>query len=309
MPLRHIEGDDSSMRQEGAEVNAEDFGTVTRKRNGDVSNEPAGEEIKRSLEKQGSAAPAESAGQSSAGDVEPVPQPNRVEKKVVSSDERVQIHTTTDFPFRTIGLLEGRFEGSDDYYYCTGTVIAESHVLTAAHCLYNELTGKWADELTFFPGYTDPDAPYGAYDWDEVNVLAGYVKAGTGKYTRKHMLNDMGVVKLSKRAGNAVGWMGWGFDNGLPSFTANIVGYPLDKPEFTMWRTSCNIDTSKGDGKLFYNKCDIAAGYDGAALYDLDSSTDERTVYGEQVAEDGTQNIAVRITEAWFDWLDAKTQE
>ena len=54
-----------------------------------------------------------------------------------------------------------RFEGERDYIYCTGTVISESHLLTATHCLYNEETGKWADEISFYPGYNGDETPYG----------------------------------------------------------------------------------------------------------------------------------------------------
>jgi len=88
----------------------------------------------------------------------------------------------------------------------------------------------------------------------------------------------MGVVKLVRKAGNVVGWMGR-----LPPFTANIVGYPLDKASFTIWRASCDVDPAEG-------------------------GADVRAVYGVQTAEDSKQNTGVRITGPWYDWLDEKTR-
>ena len=288
-------------------LGAEGFGTVTRKKSGEVSTEPASESLTKSLQKQSAApAPSERVNSAFVGDVESAGPPH-VERQVVGPDDRVHINTTTDYPFRTVGVLEVKFEGERDYVYCTGSVIAPRYVLTAAHCLYNEQTGKWAGEISFYPGYNRDEAPYGWYDWDQVSVLQGYVKAGKGKYTSEHLLHDIGVVKLSKRAGDTVGWMGWGYDYKLPNFTANIVGYPLDKPAFTMWRASCDIDT--GDGDLFYHKCDVGSGVSGAGLYDYVKSGDKRTIYGVQAAEDDQDNIAVRITGPWYDWLDEKTKE
>jgi TPR repeat protein/V8-like Glu-specific endopeptidase len=66
---------------------------------------------------------------------------------VFGRDDRTEV-TTTDFPWRTIGKI------SD--CNCTGTLVGERLVLTAAHCVVDPSTGKMRKDLTYFyPNYID----------------------------------------------------------------------------------------------------------------------------------------------------------
>ncbi|MFT7309704.1 MAG: protease YdgD, partial [Paracoccaceae bacterium] len=56
-------------------------------------------------------------------------------------------------PWRVIGRVN--FAGTRSRSHCTGTLVSESIVLTAAHCLYNSLRATWipAQSLRFVAGY------------------------------------------------------------------------------------------------------------------------------------------------------------
>lgn len=63
-------------------------------------------------------------------------------------------------PVSTVGLLNAQF--GNKTRHCTGTVIAERIVLTAAHCVYSRTHNReksyFADYVTFEPSYTNGQA-------------------------------------------------------------------------------------------------------------------------------------------------------
>lgn len=74
-------------------------------------------------------------------------QPRENTRNVFGKDDRIPV-LSNKYPWSTIGRLESSGE-NDGLYICTGTLIGRDLVLTNAHCVVDEATGKIRSSLKF----------------------------------------------------------------------------------------------------------------------------------------------------------------
>jgi V8-like Glu-specific endopeptidase len=152
---------------------------------------------------------------------------------VIGKDERYQItKDNSRVIHRSIGLLEIRY--AKDWYMCSGTVVGPKHVITAAHCLFEN--GKFPDEVKFYPGIKNsPEttrAPFGVFKAVNVQVFAGYAQTdGEPDY-------DVGMISVDRQMPVAPLSLAVAPEySQTDNHTLKVTGYPGDKDYGTMWES------------------------------------------------------------------------
>jgi V8-like Glu-specific endopeptidase len=264
---------------------AESMGTVTLSRDGSVSEQPASQGVRGILDSEirGSNPTMHSGG------------------VVGPSDTRTQITDASTYPAIAVGWLWTE-DQQGNWSTCTGTLIGPRTVLTAAHCVYDHDAGGWVKNMKFIPGATDAQtAPNGSFDWANVNILKGFVENYDGKNYGSVMPWDLAVVELQEDAGNTVGWMGFEADD-ASEMKATILSYPGDKPNGTMWQSSCDVPAANFGDQVFWHTCGTYAGSSGSAMW-IDDGKSNLYIRGLNVAEDDKVNYGVRIIGAYFQFI------
>ena len=197
--------------------------------------------------------------------------PNSTERGIICSstgcDERVPMRSNS-YPWSAIGYLK---IGDS---HCTATLTHESWIVTSAHCVVDDKTGKITkDPITFFPNRINKSAK------DSARVT--YVVVGTTSDRVAHP-KDWAMLKLDKPLGRTYGTIGL---KSLPLSQVlrnpkkfMLAGYSGDFPSARRYPdltagpgytagvdAACSITGEQNDTVLIHD-CDARGGASGGAL-------------------------------------------
>lgn len=212
-----------------------------------------------------------------------------VQEIVIGSDDRQQITDTQATPYAWIcDLLITDAMGRE--WIGTGWLASPRLVVTAGHCVYLTNQAGWARSITVAPSRDGTDTPY-TFDAIELHSVSGWVNAGQPEY-------DYGAMILPAEAEYKLGHFGFGSfaDWELDGELVNVVGYPSDKPEGTMWGSVRALDASLPD-VLIYD-VDTFGGMSGSPVIRWDET--DYIVVGIHNYGDILGNRATRITTPVF---------
>jgi len=213
------------------------------------------------------------------------------------TDDRIQLTDTSIYPWRAHASL-AITAADNSQWIGTGWFIGPRTLATAGHCVFINDPGTprhgWVRSIQVMPGRNGTTLPYGSITSTEFRSVDGWTINVDQNY-------DYGAIIIPTELGTTVGWLGFGVwpDSELLASTANIAGYPGDKPRGTQWFHARQV-ASVNPMKVFYD-VDTMPGQSGTAVFRL--INDGRYAIAIHAYGGATSNSGTRISRVVYDNL------
>lgn len=204
-----------------------------------------------------------------------------VPERIFGVDNRFKVKNPSYYPYSAIAYMDVSARCGCNWT-CSGFMVGQDTMLTAAHCLVCTKHSSWAKNINFYFGYKN------AYDYSYLYNGAWTAWAGNIFSNREYTVNnDYGCIKLRENVGNIVGWFGtrWDYsDSYIKSKYLYVAGYRNGTLRYDSgWVTP--------SGDFLTYQMDTVKGNSGGPIYGSDYY-----VVGINIAENGSYNTGYRLS-------------
>ncbi|MEX0308281.1 MAG: serine protease [Ruegeria sp.] len=162
------------------------------------------------------------------------------------------------YGWEAVGRLDIGSQG-----FCTGTLIAQDMVLTAAHCALDKATGKpyAPGELTFRAGLSDGEA---LADRKVIQIAAHPDFVANGPVSAPRVRVDVALMRLEEPIPYSIADPFALFSGRVSGNEISVASYGRGRAEAITRQRSCHI-LQRAQGLISFN-CDVTFGSSGSAI-------------------------------------------